>query len=149
MFVALFQSVEETINEIKPPGVSRPVSVKVMPAWSSIEDDALWSLSQNYKLNWALISDALISLRTGTGYERGEWDCYDRYKMLLGQNVKSRSKFDYTYARPYTTVKNTSGDQKMKALSLLNSFELITKCARKREHQRVPCNYHKLRSDSI
>ena len=138
MFEAAIDT-EQDVPPIKEPYNPRPIGTKASPQWTPDEDDALWNLSKEYNQNWAVIADTLNSMRIGTGHGRSEWDCYDRYVTLSGQSFKPNTRSDYLYCPPTRSCKSILNDKKMKALQLLNTFELITKCARKRENQRIPC----------
>ncbi|KAH9276986.1 hypothetical protein BASA83_000501 [Batrachochytrium salamandrivorans] len=122
----------------KEPRIPRPVVSKTLEIWSADEDEALWSFSTYYAFNWTIIVLSINAARLGMAQGRFEWECCDRFVLLVEQGFKPLLRGDYLYSAPLKPGKSTINDGKMKALKLLGTFEAIKKCAKKREMSRVP-----------
>jgi hypothetical protein len=124
-------------EEIPKPVTAKP-SISSPTSLTMDEEDCLWNLSQMYSMNWELIACAISAF----GFpSRSPWEYYEAYRELKRQKFVPSVKEDYLYYKPTRNGRSAQADSKSKALRLLGTFEQIKKCAKKRDSQKVPCQF--------
>jgi hypothetical protein len=131
--VGIFCSQQD--EDIQPPRIARPDSMKSTGSWTSDEEDALWQLVNTYGSNWPLIEAILSGSKVGNNTIRSIWCCYDKFKELQQHNFVPHSKAEYIYGPCQTNKK----DKKVKVLGILSTFNFITNLAKKRDANKPQC----------
>jgi hypothetical protein len=98
--------------------------------WTKEEDTQLQDLTLQYSFHWVLISETINSNLFGHRTLKNDWSCYHRYLQL---------KF------PEPTESNTQTSERSSkeatAEQILESFEFIRKCIKRRESQKSSRNF--------
>ena len=109
-------------------------------AWSSEEEDALFSLANQFQHNWSLVSDLLSSMRL-TSTHRSDRDCFQRFTALSSKGFKPEIDMD-AFMQPVKSSKikafasSQADSDRSKMSKFLTRFEIIRKVAKKRESRR-------------
>ncbi|KAJ3057512.1 chromatin modification- protein VID21 [Rhizophlyctis rosea] len=132
----------------------RPAQPKTLPTksvpWSSEEDEALLALVIEYKRNWDLVSEALRTARQRRNfYSRTAWECFERYNQITVGGSSSNTGTEPEVngsagpdVKPNINAKD-GPSERSKPSKFFSTFDIIRKCAKKRDQKQQQSNGEK------